>query len=51
MQRHELELKGTKQEIDGAIALLVNSGYTVRWDKSRVGNATRKVLVASKGEE
>ena len=29
MTRHELELKGTKEELNGAIALFVNSGYEV----------------------
>lgn len=53
--RHELELKGTKEEINSAIALFVNSGYTVKWDTRKVGNAKRKVLVIDevkkKGEE
>lgn len=45
MTRHELELKGTKEELNGAIALFVNSGYEVHWETRKSGNVKRKVLV------
>ena len=51
MTKFELELKGTKEEVNSSIALFVNSNYTVKWEKRRVGNTTRKVLVVSKEEE
>ncbi len=49
----ELNLKGLKDEINGAIALLVNSGYRVHWETVKVGNVKSKVLIVEdkKGEE
>ncbi len=51
--KSEFELKGAKDEINGAIALFVNSGYKVSWETKKVGNVKRKVLVVDdrKGEE
>lgn len=43
--KHELELKGTKEELNSAIALFVNSGYEVHWETRKSGNVKRKVLV------
>ncbi len=36
--KSEFELKGAKDEINGAIALFVNSGYKVSWETKKVGN-------------
>ncbi len=49
----QYDLKGLKEEINGAIALFVNSGYHVYWETIKVGNTKRKVLVVDdgKGEE
>lgn len=46
--KHELELKGTKEELNSAIALFVNSGYQVHWEARKSGNVKRKVLVVTK---
>lgn len=55
MAKFEFEPKGTREEINNAIALFVNSGCEVKWGKRKVGNTTRKVLVIDeakkKGEE
>lgn len=41
----EYVLKGTKDEINNFIAVLVNSGYKVYWETVKVGNTKRKVLI------
>ncbi len=43
--KSEYVLKGTKDEINNFISLLVNSGYKVFWGTVKVGNTKRKVLI------
>lgn len=46
-----LELKGTKDEKNGVILGLVNSGYRVAWETVKVGNTKRVMLVVEKEEK
>lgn len=48
----EFELKGTKDELNGVISVLVNSGYSIYWTTKKVGKSNHKVLVVDdrKGE-
>ena len=49
--KSKFELKGMKDEINGAIALFVNSGYRVEWETVKVGNTKRKVLAVDDRKE
>lgn len=45
------DLKGTKDEKNGVILGLVNSGYRVAWETVKVGNTKRVMLVVDKKEK
>lgn len=47
----EIELKGTKDEKNGVILGLVNSGYRIGWETKKVGNVKRVVLVVEDKKE
>ena len=49
--KFEFEPKGTREEINNAIALFVNSKCEVKWGKRKEGKVTRNVLVIDDGKK